>query len=525
MEIERDTNNHKINRIGGFSISWLTIIIQILISLFFIPFFLKSVGDRQYGIYSFSNSVIAWLDTLLIAVGSAYYRFLTREKAKHGEYGEARACGAFFKIFIGITLLVLVFGTAFDLFLHLNVIKLNEYNSAEKNQICIIILLSILSTVVSCFLTVYKSYHYYKQKYILVYSIGLAQIVFQAILSIVFLKLGYGIVAVAAAHFGLSIMTSIVLAFLSKFYLKEKISLRSISPEDKTERRKLTIEILVFSSFVIINTVVDMLNRSLDKTILGFYNADSVATYQLAYTFPSYLISLTSVISIVFEKRMNDAYYSGKGVEEVNDLFLKISKMQTIITFLIVGGFIACGKEFVSLWVGGDRTQVYMITCILMVTYSITCCNRSAISGRRIQNMHKKAAFIYLGIALANIALSLILVNVFARENAIWACVIGTCSVYILGHWIIMQIYDKKAVKLNTIRFSFEFAKYLILAIALAEASFFFIDWVGGENVIVKFILKGLLFVVLYVLATFLIDRKAIKDSFKQLKNILRFKR
>ena len=317
---------------------------------------------------------------------------------------------------------------------------------------------------------------------------------------------------------------SIVLSVLSKFLLKEKISIRSQSPEDKIERKRLLIEILVFSSFVIINTVVDMLNRSLDKTILGFYNADEVTNYQLAYTFPSYLISLTSIISIVFEKKMNDAYYSEKGVKEVNALFLKISKIQTFLTFLIVGGFISCGREFVHLWVGSGRDQVYFISCILMLTYSITCCNRSAISARRVQNLHIKASFIYLGIAFFNIALSLLLVNLFKRENAIWGCVIGTSVIYVLGHWIIMQIYDKKVVGLSTPRFSFEFGKYILLSTALAVGTIFFIDWVGGENLYVKLFAKGSMFVVLYLAIAFLIDHKTIKESLCQFKNLVRNK-
>ncbi len=524
MDSVRESNKNKVNRLGGFTISWITIICQIVISLFFIPFFLKSVGDRQYGIYSFSNSVIAWLDTLLIAIGSAYYRFLTREKTKNGDYGEARACGVFFKIFIFVSLIVLVLGISFDLLLYFDVIKLKEYAADEKNQICVIILLSILSTFISCILTVYKSYHYYKQKFILVYSVGLTQVVLQAALSILFLKLGFGIITIAAVHFGITILVSILLTILARFVLKEKVSVKLQSPEDKVERRKLMIEILVFSSFVIINTVVDMLNRSLDKTILGFYNADEVTTYQLAYTFPSYLITLTSVISVVFEKKMNDAYYSGRGVEEVNELFLKISKIQTFLTFLIVGGFIACGREFISLWVGESRDQVYFVSCVLMLTYSITCCNRSAISGRRVQNLHIKASFIYLGIAISNIILSLVLVNLFARENAIWACVIGTSSIYIIGHWIIMQIYDKKVVSLNTPRFSLEFAKYLIIAVGLAAACIFFIDWIIKDNLIIKLFAKGSIFVVLYLLLSFLIDYKIIKESIGQFKLIFKRK-
>lgn len=514
-------NRANANRAGGMAINWITIFVQILVSLFFIPFFLKTVGDKQYGLYAFSNSLIAWIDTLLIAVGSAYYRFLTREKKNHGEYGEARACGVFFTIFLIIAILMTVLGLGFDSLLYFNVIQLNEYTIAEKNQICLIILMSILSSFISTILTVRKSYYYYKQKYIFVYSVGFAQIVIQTTLSLLFLKLGYGVIAVAAVHFGTAILSSLVLGLFAKLYLKEKVSIAPISEEDKTARKRLFIEILVFSSFVIITTIVDTLNKSLDKTILGFYNANSIANYQLAYTIPSYLISITSIISIVFEKRLNDAYYNGRGIEEVNEVYLRVSNIQTIVTMFIVGGFIACGKEFVFLWLDDTRIQVFYVCCIFMLVYSLTCCNRLALSCRFVQNKHKRAAFIYLAIAIFNVALSLLLVNLVKKEDALWACVAGTAITYIIGHWIVMQIYDKKITKINTTTFFLRYCSYLFVTLTIDLVIIRFFDLVSIDNLIVSFVVKGSLFTVIYLAIAYFVNRKPAKELQARIINYL----
>lgn len=505
------------NRVGGTIINWLTIFVQIVISLFFVPFFLKVVGDKEYGLYSFSTSLVAWLDTLMVAVAAAYYKFLTREKKKYGEIGEARACGVFAKIFIAISLIILVVGLIFDLLLFYGIIPLNEYSTSEKNQICIIILMSLLSTTVSCSLTVYKSYHFYKQKFVLIYSFSLIQIIIQTILSVIFLKCGFGVVMVAAAHFGTALSSTILLSILSKAFLKEKVVIKSISNEDKLYRKSLLKEILVFSIFVVMNTIVDTLNKTLDKTILGFYNADSVANYQLAYTFPAYLLAFTSIISIVFEQKMNDAYYNGGGLLEMNDFFVKVSKAQTIVCFLIIGGFLACGKEFVYMWLDDTRLQVYIISCVMMVTYSITCSNRLAIMARRVQNLHIKASYIYLGIALFNVFFSLILVNLFPKKYAIWCCLAGTVLTYLIGHWIIMQIYDQKVTKLDIKSFFLQFLKYLFIAITIDVVVIRFVQILQIKNIIVSFIIKGVFFTVLYGLVVCIIERKfthIVKEKF-----------
>lgn len=492
---------------GGMIINWIAVFAQIVISLFFIPFFLVTVGDKQYGLYSFSTSIVAWIDTLMVAVASAYYKFLTREKKRYGEYGEARACGVFWKLFLIIAVLILFVGISFDALLYSGVIPLNEYSITEKNQICLIILMSVISTSLSCYLTTRKSYHYYKQKYILLYSFSLGQVVVQSLLSFVFLKLGFGVISVAAAHFGVALICTVLLSILSKFLLKEKISIRKISEEDKEHRRKLFFEILVFSSFVIINTVVDTMNKTLDKTILGFYNANSVATYQLAYTIPSYLISFTSIISIVFVQHINEVYYSGGGTAGMNSVFLKVSKIQTVFTFLIVGGFIACGKEFIFLWIDDTRIQVYFITCILMATYSITCCNRLAIMIRRVQNFHIKASLIYLGIAIFNILLSLLLVNLVDKEDAIWACVIGTSFTYLIGHWVIMQIYDAKVCKIAVGGFFKNFLKYIILALTLDLIIIRSFVLLPISNLIICFVLKGTIYLLFYFCFVLITDK------------------
>lgn len=499
-------------RIGGIAINWITIVVQVVISLFFVPFFLTMVGDKQYGLYSFSTSIIAWIDTLMIAVASAYYKFLTREKSEHGKKGEAVACGVFFKIFFIIAIGVLVVGIGFDILLYTNVIPLSEYSATEKNQICLIILMSLLSTTIATFLTTSKSYPFYKEKYVFIYLVSLGQIVLQAIISIIFLKAGLGVVYVAGAHFGTAILVTLIMSFVSKYSLKQKIIIKAEDEEDKAKRKRLAKEIIVFSSFVIINTVVDLLNKSLDKTLLGFYNAYSVANYQLAYSIPSYLMSFTAIITVVNTQKVNDVYYNGGGLKEANNVFLRVSKFQSFVTFLIVGGFIACGQEFVTLWLDSSRMQVYYVACSLMLTYSLTCANGLSVIVRRLQNKHVKASFIYLGIAVANVGISILLINLLGRENAIWGCVGGTVVTYLVGHYIIMQIYDQKSTGINSAKFFINFLVFGVTAVLITVLTTRTFEIIIINNTILRFFIKAIVFALVFFVVFYLLDNE-IKTS------------
>ena len=512
--------SQRTHRIGGITISWITIFVQVLVSLFFVPFFLKSVGNKQYGLYSFSTSLIAWLDALMIAVSTAYYKFLTREKSISGKKGEAAACGVFFKIFIVISILVLVGGLLFDLLLFLNIVPLSEYTTIEKNQICVIILMSLISTTFSTLLTTSKSYPYYKGKYIITYSASLLQILVQVSVSFFLLKIGLGVVYVAAAHFGSAVLITAILSLISKYGFKQEIIVKPENKSDKKNRKKLAKEIIVFSSFVIINTVVDLLNKSLDKTLLGFYNAYSVANYQLAYSLPSYLMSFTSAITVVFAQKINETYYGPNGLEGTKNLFLRVSKIQTFVTFLLVGGFVVCGKEFITLWLDNTRMQVYYVACSLMITYSLTCSNGVATVVRRLQNKHIKASLIYLFIAVSNVGASILFINLLGKENAIWGCVLGTVVTYLIGHYVIMQIYDSKFVGLDITKFFISFVMFGVVAFVSGVAAGRAVELFAFKNAIVCLLLKAIFFTLLFSTLLFFVDSD-IKKAAKILANKL----
>ena len=514
----------KVERLGGTAISWLNILAQVLISLFFIPFFLKSVGDKQYGLYSFSTSIIVWVDALMIAVGSAYYKFLTREKSANGEKGEAVACGVFFKIFLVIAIGVLIAGLLFDTLLFTGAIPLTEYSEIEKNQICLIILMSLLSTTIATIFTTSKSYPYYKEKYIFIYLVSLGQIILQAVISVILLKNGLGVVYVALAHFGTAILVTFILSFASKYKFGQKIDIKPLNEEDKKRRKALAKEIIVFSSFVIINTVVDLLNKGLDKTLLGFYNAYSVANYQLAYSLPSYLMSFTSVITVVNTQKLNESYYGDGGITGANDIFIKVSKLQTFVTFILVGGFIVCGKEFVSLWLDETRMQVYYVACSLMLTYSITCSNGLSVIVRRLKNKHIKASFIYLLIALTNVGVSIAFITALGKENAIWGCVAGTVVTYVIGHYIIMQIYDAKSTGIDTKRFFLNFLLFALTAIVGVVFVDRLVNLFSINSTILRLLTKAILFALIFSISSYCIDADLRESFHSTLKRIFKKK-
>ena len=86
--------------------------------------------------------------------------------------------------------------------------------------------------------------------------------------------------------------------------------------------------ISTFSIFIFINMIVDQINWSVDKVILGRLSGTViVAIYGIGSQFNSYYITFSSAISNTFIPRVNQMVERGEK-EELNQLFLKIGRIQ-----------------------------------------------------------------------------------------------------------------------------------------------------------------------------------------------------
>ena len=508
------------NRKIGLVISYATIFVHVLISIFFTPFILRSIGDRQYGLFSFSLSITSWLPILLVAFGSGYTKYLSREKQEKGDIGEHIASGLFFKIFLGIGFLIILAGSILFCLLWFNVIELKEYNNDEHFIICIIILFSFITILITTLLTSFKSFLFYKESYIAVYCSELIGLLFQILVTYLCLRSGLGVISLALVQFSCAILISIYQSIVSICIKKYKMKLILKSDQEKQLTKSLFKEISVFTFFMLINTIVTNINKTMDVTLLGFFNADSVATYQLSYNLSNYMVTLSTAIGIVQTQHMNDVFFSDGGQKAADTIYKKITLQQIFITFLITGGFLSCGKEFVCLWIGEERIDVFYVSLCLFLIHSLTSVGTLSTHNRALQNLHKKASFIILLGSLANFIISFILCSILPRANAIWYCVIGTAISMVLFTGIILNIYDFKYTKLSIPSTIKNYFYVLLIALVSSIAPLLIRNFIG-ENVLnnlSKFFINGFIYVLTFLILLLIFYKNDISQIFEKIK-------
>ena len=227
--------------------------------------------------------------------------------------------------------------------------------------------------------------------------------------------------------------------------------------------------------------------------------------------FNVYLVTMSVAVSGVFAPRMH-ALVAEKNEQELSDLYLKISKAQTIVLCLVVFGFMACGKNFILWWIGPSRIDAFYVGLVLMLMDLCPLTMNSSIEIQRAENKHKFRALVYFLVALANVILSIVFLQMFPIEKAIYACLLGSLLARICSHWIVMNIYNKKEIHLPVGKYMLNLLVYMIIGLGCVAITYLF-DLIFTENInseLVRFLIKGAIFAILYLIVVCLLNRKKL---------------
>ena len=94
----------------GIVLSYVTLIISNLISIFYTPIIIRYLGQSQYGLFNLGNSVIAYLSILNLGLGSTIIRYIARYRFNKDKDTEAKLNGTFFIMYNIISVIVIVVG-------------------------------------------------------------------------------------------------------------------------------------------------------------------------------------------------------------------------------------------------------------------------------------------------------------------------------------------------------------------------------------------------------------------------------
>jgi O-antigen/teichoic acid export membrane protein len=500
----------KINELKmGALLSYISMGINYLIIIVFTPIMLRILGQSEYGLYNLVASVVAYLGILNFGFGSAYMRYYLKYKVNNEKESISKLNGMFLIVFSLIGLIAVVAGII--LAFNTEFVFGSELTFRELSTAKTLMMILVLNLGISFPSIIFTSHIVANEKFIFQKILQMIKIIVSPFVILPFLILGYGSIGMVLATTFVNLIIEIINVTYCIKTLNMKFSFKGFD-------FKLMREMTIFSSFIFINLIIDQVNWNVDKFILGRFRGTAVvAVYGLATYLNTYYLMLSTTISSVFVPRVHKIVSTSNDNKVLTDIFVKVGRIQFIILSLALSGFIFFGRPFISMWAGEEYIEVYVIFLLLTFTGSLSSTIQNiGIEIQRAKNMHKFRSWIYLVIAIGNIAISIPLAKNFGAIGA----AIGTALAIFIGNGLIMNWYYHNKVGLDIKRFYKEIISFipsLIIPIIIG----LLISNLDLYN-IMNFLIYGFIYVIIFVTSMWFIgmnqfERNLIIIPFKKI--------
>lgn len=431
-------------RKAGIVLSYVSMFFSIAIGLIYVPMLLHFLGKEQYGLYQLMGSLIAYMAVMDFGLGNTITRYYSRYLALKDEENQANVLAISSIIYGGLTVVVVIAGIIIYLKLgdmFKNSLTVDELIKAK--QIYIIQLVNIAITIPSNIFTSVINSH---EKFIFVRGLSILQTVLQPFVVIAVLMQKADVIGLVIVISAFNIGTILIKIYYAMYKIKVKIKLYSWN-------KILVKEMTVFSFFIFLNMVIDQIYWKTDQLILGIVAGTSVvAVYSIASQLDQYYINFSSSVNSVFLPRIAAITAKTDDMTEINGMFNKVGRIQYAVMAMMLSGFILYGKKFIMFWAGPDFESAYYMSLIVMVPLLVPLIQSMGIVILQAKNKHAFRSKMYLGIALLNIALSIVL----AKRYGGIGCAIGTALGLIIGNWFIINIYYHKVIGIDILAFAKE---------------------------------------------------------------------
>lgn len=421
----------------GVVLSYINLGISCIIPFLYTPVMLRILGQSEYGLYSLSNSVISYLTLLTFGFGSTVIRYLSKYRAE----GKVEAVQKTFGLFLGLYSIAAIIVLLVGAILSFNVEEIfhKGLTSVEIDKVHILVLIMTFNTALSFPLSVFSSVIISYEKYIYRKLVDMMSTIAAPILNLVALYMGFGSV-------GMTLTTTVLQFIMLPMNIGYCYRVLRITPKFGKVSHGLLREMLGFSFYAFLGTLVDLLFWSTDKVILGMLTSSTVvAIYNVGGTFNNIVINLSTSISGVLTPKITSMVVKESRSDSFTELFIRVGRLQYLIIALIISGFTVFGQTFIKLWAGPDYSESYWIAILTMYPLCVPLIENTGLSIVTAQNKHKFRSIVYLIVAIINVVSTYLIVPYMGAIGA----ALCSCLSYLLGQGLIMNLYYYKITKIN----------------------------------------------------------------------------
>lgn len=439
-------------------------ILTIAVSFFMMPFVIRSIGDRWYGLWILAATFIGYYGFFDFGLSTANERFISRALGTN-DHTEIN------KIF-NTSLLLFFFAGLLTLVFSVTVAILSGYMVDDPVDIQIfriVILIFGLDVAISFPVRAFNGYLYAHVRYDVVNIIDIIKLLLRTAFFVAALLRGHGIVALAIIAFFTNLLQYLAtIAFVLKQYPELQLNLKSYT-------RKRIRPLFNYSIYSFIISIANQLRFHVDAFVITAYLGLAMVTH---YNVGSrivgyYLILINNAIALVMP--VFSKFEGQKNYGKIREIFLFVSKINIAASIFLGGSLLIYGEAFILRWMGEAYIDSYTVLSVLTIGMLASTSQITSLTLLFGLSKHKGYAIMALSEGLVNLVLSLILV----RRYGILGVAVGTTIPMLVTSIFILPVYATRVIRIKLVNYLRAVFVAILLGAGIQSA-----NWLVVRNLI-----------------------------------------
>ena len=455
--------------------NWFALAFAAVIAFFLAPFIVNKLGDAAYGIWILIGSVTGYLGLLDFGVRGATMRYVSRAHAQADHTEASRIATSSLAIFTvtGAIAFLIALGVAAFALPYFNI---PAERLREAQFVLTIAGMTVASSLVS---GVFGGVVVGMLRHDLANLIEVLATIVRTVAVVAALNAGQGIMALALINLGASLLTCLSYAVLS-FRLYPQLKVRRAYSDWAHVRT-----VYSFGFFLLLLHFSDYLIFHTDSIVIGaFLPVSQVTYYAIGGNLILYARSLLAGVSTTMTPAVS-RLHAIDDMDAVRRALLFAARLAAFAMLPVTISFLLRGSTFISLWMGPAYGELSgAVLAVLALPYLFAPANQVAGSAALGMGLQKRIVPVRFAEALANLGLSVWLVQSLGIIGVAWGTVIpGLLVALVFWPWFLRRNLQVPILEYVTKAW----ARPILAAAPFAAASYAIERWWPAANLTVFF--------------------------------------
>jgi O-antigen/teichoic acid export membrane protein len=406
------------------STRYLAIATEAALGVIILPFNVGHLGTSAYGLWVLAASLTGYFSVLDMGYSGALVKFVAQYRTRRDVTALNEILSTLFFVFVLAA--IVMYGVAGVLALFVDrVFHLAPDQTDTARIVLLVVTLNVAaSTAFSVFGGVINGF----QRYDLNNVVGTASSIATAMVNVVVLLAGFGLVELVVA------MTAVRVLTLWVYRANAYRVFPGLRISASLFRRARLREVTGFSIHMAVIDWANKLNYSVDALVIGaFLNTTAVAVWAIAQR----LAELSQRVA----NQLNDILFpavvendTAARLDRLQRIFVEGTKLSLATVVPLSGAMMLLARPLITAWVGPDFGSSVMILQLLSVIVIIRVGNATGMTVLKGAGSHRAVSLANISTALCNVALSVVMVKPFGLLGVAFgtAIPVGIASMFFL---------------------------------------------------------------------------------------------